>query len=1183
MNRRFLSIILTILTMSVLLTVTPILGLTANAAELPTFSGGSGTDASPYKISTAADLKALAEAVNSGAECKGIYFQLTKDIDLSGYSPWTPIGSFDNQFTGIFDGNGCKITGLTINDANKNNQGLFGYVGGGTVKKLGVVGTVTGKNYVGGIVGVNFGGTIEDCYNACTVTGNKYVGGVVGHNFHGTVKNCYNVGTISGGEYVGGVVGDTQNESDIQSCYNTGTVNHTASSNFGGVVGNDEDSSIDDTWDFAGSGSAKPTDGNVWTESEWSGHPVLNDNHLTVTFDPNYDGASEDQKHKYDVDYGSNYGTPPTPSPRDGYTFDGWYTGSEDGDEINTNGKTITESQTFYAHWTLEEYEIEYVLNESAGEVVTNNNPERYTIKDTPITLEAPTREGYDFLGWYDADPDTPNAKKVTGIEEGSTGKKTFWAKWEEKSYTITYDPGEYGSGITQIKKHGVDINLSAREFTRTGYTHTGWATKSGGEKVYEFGELYTKNEDVKLYPAWEANTYDVIYHIIDTDGTEEYTPDPAYTTYTYDSPLTLPDTTKVTLTKVGHILDGWYTTNDCTGEPIKTLPANKFTNNIDLYAKWTVATYTVTYEKNGGTITNENNYTKYTYGVGLPELPTPTRTGYEFDGWYDESNSPVTEISTTDTGNKTFYAKWTANTYTVFYHIINDDTGFNDANSSGRSYTYDDIPFDLPTPTKTGHTLDGWYTNANCTGTKIKNLTAKESTSETINLYAKWVPAKYNVTFDTNGGNFTGRSIIEEQYEYGTGMKTLPKVERVGYTFDGWYDKSNGKLVTEISDNATGDIELYAKWTANEYEVTFEPNGGEISNTKITVIYDEKYGDLPEPSFTGHTFSGWFTGGNVEIKADTYVTIANDHTLYAHYDECKHEGMVWKADNNKTHSGTCDICGKLVTEDHHWGEGEITKEATETEKGERTYTCKDCKRTKTEAIPATGNNSSRPSSGGNSTPSTGGDTESSGGNGAGGVNIDFVSGKNAPDIKISKDSINKLKKEVVENHLTTEEQEAIENGTVIDIILSVKLVKDSEAIEDKQAVEAVLADSEYVIGVHLNIELIKKINGKQVGKITELSSPIRVIVDIPENLRNENREFETVRVHNGEAAILEDADKKRDTITIVTDKFSTYSIAYRDIMAYNPDTGLTTPIAIITLAGAIIVTAVAVKKKKMN
>ena len=117
---------------------------------------------------------------------------------------------------------------------------------------------------------------------------------------------------------------------------------------------------------------------------------------------------------------------------------------------------------------------------------------------------------------------------------------------------------------------------------------------------------------------------------------------------------------------------------------------------------------------------------------------------------------------------------------------------------------------------------------------------------------------------------------------------------------------------------------------------------------------------------------------------------------------------------------------------------------------------------------------------------------------------------------------------------------------------------------------------------MYLNIDLIKLINGQQVGKITELTSPINVTVEIPEVLQSANREFVIVRVHNGTAEILEDVDSDPDTITIVTDKFSTYSIAYRDADKSNPYTGAAVPVSATVVACAVIAAAFTVRKRKI-
>lgn len=119
--------------------------------------------------------------------------------------------------------------------------------------------------------------------------------------------------------------------------------------------------------------------------------------------------------------------------------------------------------------------------------------------------------------------------------------------------------------------------------------------------------------------------------------------------------------------TKEGHSLDGWYYDNNGT-ETKWNFDMDTVKCTMTLKAKWELSTYSVTLQTDGGTIASGKEVTGYTYGTGavLPTTNDITREGYRFDGWYADSNfsgSPVTEITGTDTGNKTFYAKWTRNT----------------------------------------------------------------------------------------------------------------------------------------------------------------------------------------------------------------------------------------------------------------------------------------------------------------------------------------------------------------------------------------------------------------------------------------------------------------------------------------------------------------------------------------
>ena len=173
-----------------------------------------------------------------------------------------------------------------------------------------------------------------------------------------------------------------------------------------------------------------------------------------------------------------------------------------------------------------------------------------------------------------------------------------------------------------------------------------------------------------------------------------------------------------------------WLGSNGKLYAPGANVPADVTT----LTVQWTAPTYAVTLHANGGTI-NSGNVTEYTYGVGAT-LPTDvTRTGYTFKGWYDNENltgSPVTAISNTETGNKEYWAKWEANTYTVTFDpnggSVNPVAATTD--SSGKLSS-------LPTPTHGGnYRFDGWYT-AQTGGIKV---TLNQVYTANTTLYAYWI-----------------------------------------------------------------------------------------------------------------------------------------------------------------------------------------------------------------------------------------------------------------------------------------------------------------------------------------------------------------------------------------------------------------------------------------------------------
>ena len=179
--------------------------------------------------------------------------------------------------------------------------------------------------------------------------------------------------------------------------------------------------------------------------------------------------------------------------------------------------------------------------------------------------------------------------------------------------YDVTYLPGAYGAGepMTESKRHNVALTLRGALFTRTGYTQVGWATVDGGEKVYGFDAVYTKNEALTLYPVWNTNQYTITF---DTNGGSEIAP----ITQDYGTNITAP----ADPTREGYTFVGW------DREIPTTMPAE----NMTLKAQWKDS------EKPSGEMKISNNSWKaflnnITFGLFFKDTQTVTITAADNSG----------------------------------------------------------------------------------------------------------------------------------------------------------------------------------------------------------------------------------------------------------------------------------------------------------------------------------------------------------------------------------------------------------------------------------------------------------------------------------------------------------------------------------------------------------------------
>ena len=333
-----------------------------------------------------------------------------------------------------------------------------------------------------------------------------------------------------------------------------------------------------------------------------------------------------------------------------------------------------------------------------------------------------------------------------------------------------------------------------------------------------------------------------------------------------------------------------WLGSNGKFYAPGDSVPAEV----TKLTAQWTAPTYAVTLNTNGGTI-NSGNVTSYTYGVGatLPTADDMTYTGYTFKGWYDNENltgSPIAAIGDTETGNKEYWAKWEANTYTV---TLNTNGGtINSGNVTG--YTYG-VGATLPTAddmTYTGYTFKGWYDNEGLTGSPVTAIGDTETGNK--EYWAKWEANAYTVTLNTNGGTINNGNVTE--YTYGVGATLPTDVTRTGYTFKGWYDNESltGSPVTAIGGTETGNKEYWAKWEINQYTITVKPENGKAD---ITITQD--YGTpITAPTLTreGYQFNGWDKAFPTTMPAENLTITAQWRDIAVPTGEIKIAENSWKS-----------------------------------------------------------------------------------------------------------------------------------------------------------------------------------------------------------------------------------------------------------------------------------------------
>jgi uncharacterized repeat protein (TIGR02543 family) len=650
-----------------------------------------------------------------------------------------------------------------------------------------------------------------------------------------------------------------------------------------------------------------------------------------------------------------------------GYTFDGWNLNPANTGPTYQAGASYTLANTgvaFYAKWAATPYSVIYNATEAtAGAVPVDAGT--YTIS-TVANLRGNSgnlqRTGYSFAGWA-ANADRTGRIYTSGdTYTVQTSNINLYAAWTPNTYSITFNSnGATGNPSKASDSYTVDSATvqvaTVGTMQKTGYNFGGWATQAVGTAL---PELFTVAANTTLYAQWNIASFTLKYELDGGTGTV-----PAPTAVAYLEQLTLPTSTGLTRSAPGanagetinYAFVSWrgpassynpgqsyfmpaedltFTANwtpiynvryslsggtvvtpipddqKIEGETIiitKTIPTRAgylFTGWADqsgesttadavytvrpdhylLYAQWEVIPYAVTYDAAGGTPapTESSKTIGQSFAVGA----APTKTGYDFMGWSDGTNTYAPGAPyVTQSRNITLTAQWQAQTYIVTYDL----NGGSGSAGGNRSYTYATPEYTLPTTgfSLTDYSFGGWATSVG--GASVG---ATFAPSSNVTLYAIWNIAIYRLSFNAGAGSV---DTLTAKVTIGQAM-TLPTATRTNYDLQGWSTEQSGGTITAggASFTPTSDATLYAQWTLKIFTATYNGNGGVADTATASVTAGSTTSlILPSASRTNYVFDGWYSaavGGYLIGLAGANFLPTASTTIFAHWIQASLVGL---------------------------------------------------------------------------------------------------------------------------------------------------------------------------------------------------------------------------------------------------------------------------------------------------
>ena len=564
------------------------------SSELPSWML---SDASTIYITTAQQLKQLADEVNAGDSKSGKTVLLMNDIDLSVYPNWSPIGTLNmnwsdvsRPFSGVFDGQNHTISNLTCTSATNGYAGLFGNFDGTVQNLILRDAQITSESNAGAVVSNNYGGRVLNCAMiGGSVKGKSIAGGVVSYN-RGTVENCYATGdvtSLSGSWicYVGGVVGYNYMNGTVQSCYAAGRVE--SEKHAGGAVGGNYGtvqncvalgqsvSAQGDAHRVVGENGGGTLSGNyAWSGVQVNGQPVT-------------DGLADNENGEdILVHDGLIYGKNAQIFAWPGFDTTVWELRNDQTGKLpRIRGTNADPTLSLSAQSIMVTCDVElngdagvsgfrYKVNDAANDTEYNGV---FTVNLLDkLEIEPTIRTGYAFAQWSDGKTDNPYTMAVTGTV-------SLTAQTQIETYTIDYELN--GGALEAGKTNPATYTLETAAFrlekpTRTGYTFAGWTGSNGTTPQTDVGIAQGSIGNLYFEANWTANGYKILYTGVEGADVSTFP-----TKHVFGKDTAIPNPTKT-----GYGFAGWKVNGSAAARDL-TLSGTAYTADITLEATWTKLT----------------------------------------------------------------------------------------------------------------------------------------------------------------------------------------------------------------------------------------------------------------------------------------------------------------------------------------------------------------------------------------------------------------------------------------------------------------------------------------------------------------------------------------------------------------------------------------------------------------